>query len=331
MPQPSKTKTWQYNVNSSQGNTGTRNTDLAQVMYFFKSAATTFASAPWTVSGSSDSSASSMDGTDRWLAYTNLVWSAAGVHSWIVLRQTGIASLFEICIDLNYGDRERCTIAITTTGFGTAYGGTDGSTSTRPTATDEYAVLTTAAYWTDNYTTGSQLYKCHCLETSDGQSTRFYVFNANTGKAVTTFMFEKPQSPISTWTNPWVSYTAGSGARTTSTVRIADINDVAAFKFKQSSINATAFMGTIFCITSAFCEQTAGQVANDVSGEYPFYGVKLYSETQGTIGLVGLLPDLYFGSTALASGDQFDASPSYAWSFINDLIIPWNGTVIQVT
>jgi hypothetical protein len=332
MALPTKVKTWQYNVNSAQGNTGTRNTDLAQVMYFFKTSVTTFAAYAWTCSGSSDSVNSSMDGTDRWLAYTNLVWAAgAGAHSWIVLRQTGIATKFEICIDLNYGDRERAVVVVSTVGFGTANGGTDGSINARPTATDEYAILTTSAYWTDNYTTGSQAYKCHCLQSDDGQCTRFYVCNTYQGKVVTNFSFEKPRYPISTWTNPWFGISNGSGVRTSSALTYALLNDVATAKFRQSSINASAFMGSLFCISSCVGEQAAGGVPNDVSNDYPFYGIKMYSETLGVRGLVGVPFDLYIGPTTLTNGDQFDASPSYLWAYLESLIIPWNGTVIQTT
>jgi hypothetical protein len=332
MPLPTKVKTWQYNVNSAQGNSGTRATDLQQVMYFYKTAVTTFATLPWTCSGSCNSAASSMDGTDRWTSSATLVWGLPTVaHSWIVLRQTGIATKYEVCIDLAYSDKERCAVVVSTVGFGTANGGTDGSTTARPTATDEYAVLTTANYWTDNYTSGTQGYKCHCLQSDDGQCTRFYACNTYQGCVATVFSFEKPISPISSWTNPWFSVSYGSANRALSALRTVIVNDTAVVKFRQSNLNSSAYLATLFYIAGAAGEQAAGQVPNDVSGEWPFYGIKIYSESTGARGKVGGVYDMYYGPTTLTNGDQFDAAGSCEWAFLNDLIIPWNGTVIQTT
>jgi hypothetical protein len=333
MPIPSKTKTWQFNVNNARGGSGSRNTDDQLVLFFYKTAITTFASYGWTCSGSSNSIASGMDGVDRWVSSANLIWATAPTaHSWIVLRQTGISSHFEVCFDLSYLDYTTMNIVVSTIGFGAANGGTDGSINNRPTATDEYSVYTYLAHWIDSNVSGTQSYKCHCMQSNDGQCTRFYACNIATGKVVTLICFEKPQYPISGWSDPWFSMVKGSADRTLSSAKLTYWNDNAIVKFRQGGINTQAYLSSIFCISSCLAEQAAGGVVNSLTGEWPFYGTKLYSEGPAmNRGKVGVPFDLYYGPLTLTNGDQFDASPSRMWSFINDLIIPWNGTVMQVT
>src|SRR5512146_2064622 len=100
MALPTKTKTWQFKVNQATKYQGTFAATFQAVMFALKQSLITFALQPWTVVGSSDGATAGLDAVDRWSAANKLVQAAdASAHSWIVLKQTGVAANFQVCID----------------------------------------------------------------------------------------------------------------------------------------------------------------------------------------------------------------------------------------
>lgn len=324
MALPTKDKTWQYSVNNTKGASGTVLADTQQTVLQIKTSLIGFSTLPWTVSGSSNSSASSMDGTDRWSTSTNLVWGT-GAHSWIVLRQTGLATKFELCFDLSNASSVNMTIVLSpANGFGTANGGTNGSTSARPTATDEIVVLSNTV-WGDNLSS-TQLYRVHCMQSTDGACTRVLV--TNNLYPVTVLIADKPKNAISGWTTPWVMGFRASSSTTTSGARVQDWNDIARLNFKPSSslTSGLLYMATPFVVSSSIIERGTGQLVNDLTGVREYWPIVYICDLPPLRGIWGETYDMYFGDPGLMRGVQFDSTPSKEWVYTNDLILPWDGS-----
>jgi hypothetical protein len=320
---PTKSKTWQHTINIAKGGSGTLLTDNRAAMRQIPVALTAFGTQPWTCSGSSDSSTSGMDASNRWAADTNLVW-ATGAHSWIVLRQTGMATKFELCVDLSNASSNSATIVISpANGFGTTNGGTDGSTTARPTATDEYVVLSNTT-WNDAPGSG-QSYKVHCMQSTDGQCTRILV--TNNLYPISVWIIDRPKNAVTGWDAPWLVGFKASASATTSGARVADWITAANMKLqpKTTLTVGSAYLAIPMVLTQTLAVRTAGTVANDISGNWPFFPITVISESTGMRGMWGEMYDLYFGSTGMARGTGFDSSPSHEWVFVNDMIIPWDG------
>jgi len=322
MALPSLSKTWQFSVNVAKGNSGVLLTDARAVMRQFKTAMIGFGTLPWTVSGSSDSSTSGMDAVDRWAADTNLVWGAVG-HSWIVLRQTGIAAKFEVCIDLSNASSNSITVVVSgSAGFGTTNGGTNGSTSARPTATDEVVVISNTTWW--GSPGASAQHQVHAMQSTDGQCTRLLVTTSQVAHMIA--IFDKPKNPISQWTFPWFVGWNGTGNTAQSGAQVTNWNDNPLANFKpQNATAGTCYFATTFLNTGA----TVGQritVAQDVGSAHIFTPITLISETVGLRGAWGEAFDIYFSDTGMTTATQFDASPSHAWTYFKDLVLPWDGS-----
>jgi hypothetical protein len=289
----------------------------------------------WTCSGSSNSSTSGMDGSNRWSTYTNLVWGT-GAHSWIVRRQTAITSKFEICFDLVSSTTcSTITIVISpNNGFGTANGGTDGSTSARPTATDEIVVVNNAT-WADNigsfYNTSGYYINAVCTDTLD--CVRIFLTTSYTYAtcAVMAFFIEKPQNPISSWTNPWIagitsSLSPGSGVLKNQYDTYNHYNryDKLFFKPTTTSPVGKLFMATTFTGTRGLFDAyySISPNSNKISGNYTIYPIALISDTAGTNGVWGEVYDLYFTDNFAGHGDIPTDSSSFMFIDLMMFVMP---------
>jgi hypothetical protein len=329
MASPSTTKTWQSVANQGQiGPNGSKLTDNQAILWLVKRAfrgQETSPTNPWTVSGSSSSSASGMDSTDRWPNYVDLIWGT-GAHSWIVLRQPTIATKFEVCFDLSNSNSSIMTVVVSpNNGFGTVNGGTDGSTSARPTATDEI-IIHNNVVWNDNPGTFSTYgYKVCVSLSTDGTCTHTHVITNN--YPVTTVIFAVPKNPLSSWTTPWIAGIKGSGGTSTSSARILDWNDTALLYFQPTTTSpiGNLFMGAAFVNTTTWMETTAGQNANSVSSNRAFNPITLISNTVGTRGVWGELHDLYFGDPGITLPTT--ATDNTKWTYVKDFWTYINSTI----
>ena len=191
---------------------GTSSEELARnALFHIKDAFTTFNQNPWTVVGSSDSSASSMDGTDRWLDAGDLVYRTTGgtACSWIVLEQSQINTNFQVLFGLDNtsaSDPNRYDLWMSispSVGFGTSAGGTDGSTTVLPTATDEHVLNGTTTPWYGDWTANFGTI-VSCISSTDGEVTRVVAADESTGIPFMRMNFEVPRLTEETWSNPCV-------------------------------------------------------------------------------------------------------------------------------
>jgi hypothetical protein len=144
-------------------------------------------------------------GSSNWTTKANLVWSA-GNHSWIVLNMVGTGQ--QLCIDLRNATRSKADVYVSPTA---AFAG--GAINTRPTAVDEWAVVTTATNWC-SYAANCWL---HYWVSSDGAVRRACLYGTEPYYGVDyyrvehAFRFEVPRSAKTGWTDPIVCQFACQG------------------------------------------------------------------------------------------------------------------------
>ncbi len=328
MPVPSLNKTWQYtygggtsSLNRLRATSGVLLTDMREAMFLIKTILIGFASNPWTVVSSSDSSTAGAG--DKWLTSSNLVWNTAGVaHSWIVLQQDGIQTGFQLCIDLTPSGGSQANFFASMAGF------TGGSTTARPTATDENQLGPTNTTW---LRTDAGTVWLNVVQSSDGQCTRVFAFNAAVGSTLAApgafWLLDRPQDPVTGWTNPYVGMVRGQAAGTALTTYNNLVNTAPStnlLRGRHSTFNFDANFTTELYGTSTIYLGDRLQLPNDISGEYAIVPCGFASETASAVGRHGNLFDLWMGPANVHSGDTFPLSATRQFVKFGDLLLPWN-------
>jgi hypothetical protein len=306
MALPTLVKTWQFNANNAIAALGSAANDNRRMWRSIKDALIGFPTNPWTVRYSCGGgvAGSAGDGVDRWTVDTNIVAGNEGAsHSWIVLRQTGIATNYEICISINTAN---ANVAVLSIYVSPSAGFTGGSTTATPTATDQVTLFTNGGYGLSSDLAA----RWSAMQSTDGQCTR--VWTANSGNIGFVWAFEKPANPTTGWSNPSVAFatTAAPGLLSTGV-------------FKHGSLSGTMAMGVESIAVTT--------IANEISGEWPMVPIGLNSSTVGARGRQGSLQDMWWGSANVASGDTYPNDASNQFVQIGNLILPWNGGGVNLT
>lgn len=313
MSLPVLAKTWQFNKNVVVPAQGSSLATSRLLMRSLKNGMIGFALMAWSVQGSSNSVAAAMDGVDRWTTDTDLVW-AAGAHSWIVLRQTGIATNYEICIDLNTGTDTSATIVVSpSAGF------TGGSKTARPTATDEIVIVNTSQWGS----VGNFQHVLTQMQSSDGECTRNIIYYSNNCTCFA--VLDKPANPVTGWSAPSLSgWTASNGtARATVAIWLKPSIGSEPVWGRHSGTN---FRGTITCEwgqSNNLSELIT--VANQISNEWEMLPIGFVSQTATRTGRHGSYYDLWLGQTAVTDADTYPADGTMQFVQVGDFILPWNG------
>lgn len=318
MALPTLVKTWQHNVNNQITAQGTALADNRKLLRSIKNAMIGFGTNPWTVRYSCDSSSagSAGDGVDKWAADSNLVWAAAGsAHSWIVLRQTGIATNFELllsCEGAAAGGNVLTIVVSPSAAF------TGGSTTARPTATDEI-VLINGASWSGISSDISSRWSVQ--QSTDGQSTRVII--CASGAPTAYWLLEKPANPTTGWSNPSVF------AAVASSPTIAALTSTATPPWRMRSGSTTGNVtANVEGNNNALLpsDATVGNIANEIDSGWPMFPIGFACYTTGIRGRHGSINDLWMGSSSVASGDTYPGDASNQFAQFGILIFPWNGS-----
>lgn len=358
MTLPTLVRTWQFQVNQISAPQGSVLNASRHLMRMIKESfkgsgtwtdsagAVTASTSNCTVQSSCDGSGGAgsfgnSDGVDRWVADANLIWAAAASnHSWIVLRQTGVAVNYEVCIDLSNASSNNCTIAVSfTAGFGSLAAGT---ATARPTATDEQVILNNTQWGSCSSDVATVL---HVLKSSLGQSTRVILTRASTnasGPHTTGFwIFELPGNVRAGWTNP--SATMALLGEITSNTSV----DTSALTSNAGNTWSRTAGGTNFqswwamegetahsVISDTYgAINTAACVLTDVSQDFPGWPILLYSTTVNARGVNGELVDMWWGidqtgAANIAQGRSFPATGTLRqFMQFGAFIQPWNRSV----
>lgn len=317
MSLPILAKTWQqaHNAIAAQGS-GT--TDLQRGLRVGIVNALLGFGTPPTVVGSSDSSTSNMTGTNLWTADNKLVWGA-GAHSWIVLKFG--STKFHLCIDLNSASVGQITAVVTTDVAGFATGGT---TSARPTATNEVPLISVGS-WVNVVSDVQRVW--HVWMPTDSSALRVVMFQGNVMESW--WLVEIPTNASVNWSLPIVAqlhfastldgwptygnlYTASAG------VNAKGPSGAFTTGFTSEGIGGSAIGQT----------QT---IVNGIDGGYSMMPIGLYSSTVNSTGRHGTLEDLWWGSTFPSTGDFYPGDASRQFVHIGDLVYPWDATATLQT
>lgn len=317
MALPTKSKTWQLNINNVALSAG-EVVWHQQLLFDLKEAMIGFGTLPWTVVSSSDSVTA--DNTDRWVAPSNIVWST-GNHSWIVLQN---ADGMQICFDAPHAvssieDMQRyCSPSV---GF------TAGTIGARPTASDEYNTNTgiDANYWFANQIGTPANNVWHMWHSTDGKVT--YMVGMKANKCHTFWALGEIQDARAGHTSPFMgtTYTYNSSAVEVLTVPL--IFDFTRLRTEHGGTVIDVYATGVGHNNSNSIETAQGAVAEEIDNELFLSEVGLMGSTIGGRGPKGRLHDIYWGQYQIAStGDTYPNNASLRdWVQIGHLVFPWTG------
>jgi hypothetical protein len=324
MALPTADKTWQYNVNQAMPATGVALTEARTMLKAIVTSMLGFGTLPWTCrySCSSTVAGAAGDGVNRWSAITDLVWANAGsAHSWIVLRQTGVGTTFEILISL---ENAQASGAVVTIYMSPSAAFTGGTTTARPTATDEVSIAANIGWGT---VSGSASYRLHCMQSTDGQSTIIIIQTSNVTTAF--WMFAKPKTPVTGWSNPCVGLMHAVPNTSASAASVAGLFTGATFCAARGVSSMALYLSGEAFGGSAPQLATAQLVsANDLSSEYPLMPVGLVSITASNRGRHGVVFDLWWGLASNGEGDTYPNDATRTFAQIGDLVVKWDGSTM---
>jgi len=344
---PSVVKTWQFDENVLVGAGSETDTNRTQ-MLAMKDAMVGFATSGWTVIGSSDSVASGMDATDRWSVIGDVVAGDPGnAHSWIVLEQPGIqfagkTNPLQLLMTMNgavSGPNHiaRSFVISVGDGFGTANGGTDGSTTTDPTATDQWA-----PQWRSTFISGGThgAARQTVMQSTDGKITRVIIGDTNVGERW--WSIETPIMPAGlTWATPVVFMSKGGGdfaavnqwnntvndigGANTGVRFVTDVPGVAGLGTLDPAGYARqglARLATTYKGAVEWVRDPSGEIVHAVGGGFGMSPAVVWSEDGGLQGDWGELVDFQFIGETTNPQDSLPSGGQKTWWCLGDIIIP---------
>jgi hypothetical protein len=336
MALPSLTKTWEGRINQTIVAQGTALACNKRIVRTIKDSlilttnwvdASNGATTPsnmWAVRYSCNSSVagSAGDGVDRWSADSDLVWQSAGAaHSWMVLRETAIDTNTELLIECADNSSNGALLRLVLSPSAEFTGGT---TTARPTATDEIVALNGATWGGAGSADGNTV--LHVQKSTDGQQWRVFVFKG--GVCLTTWRIGKLTASHASLTHPAYIYAAGSGSADTNSQAL--MTAASGWNLRGVS-NATAGL-SVPCVAGTRITATE-TYANDLSSGWDIVTPgPLMSVTASNRGCHGHVPDLTSVSEARIPGDEFPGSGSTGQFAITGTgtLDPWYQTTMTV-
>lgn len=283
-------------------------------------------SSPPTVKGSSDSTTAGMDGVNRISAANKVVWvGAAVVHSWIVLEfpniNDGAGGKLQICLDFKTaqggGDAWDWTLVSSkSAGF------TGGTTSARPTATDEKSTGDIGFLGNTNVA-----FRIHVIASTDG--TVYHSFFCEGGGTVAWLMVAKPTTLVAGWDYPYYVHFEGNalnGATSATHVTPTEVTTYSATRH-MARHGATDMTASLQMEGGAATLNAggAGAAAHGISNDFPCLPAPIWSNA-GVVGRMGRIKDLYFTSVTgfAGAGDDFGPDASHRkFAIFGSAVVPW--------
>jgi hypothetical protein len=280
----------------------------------------------WTIVASSDSVTAGHDNVDRLDSSTDFV----PLGSWYVARNTLLG--LEYCF--YYGDggsnHYGAFLVVSRVGFGVAFGGTDGTTSNRPTAVDEWVPVNGGAWGGPTANTRSSI----IAQISTDGITRVFLFRGS--RCVSHWHFDRIAVPVSGLLYPkyaWFQCSSNDGAAGEDLLYPGFLwqgtDGLVAWRNDGTIFNPFSFyVSPLYDFQAPNIVVETDTTANELDGSWPMFPVNLRSVTSGYRGMVGFTEDVWWGLDALATGDCYDDGTLTERQFLHVdwLIIPWNGT-----
>jgi len=317
MSLPTLVKGWQFSTNNVIPPQGSATANAQRMWRLITTQLLAFGSGAPTCLGSSDHVTAALDNVNRWTTDGAIVAQSPGVaHSWIVFQMAaGFGTNVQFCIDLGYNSTVQPANLI----MSVSAGFTGGTTTNRPTATDEVVCASNIGLVLNSNTQNVW----HMWLSTDGSIFRLFNFNGNSQSAV--MILEKPVSSSAGWSIPAIG---------------AMSNDVSSYGnlFGNTNYNITGRgpSGTMLfgLTTESYGASALGQVmtaADGIDGGFPFTSIGIYSPTVGMTGEHGRLTDIWFGTTVANDGDTYPNDATKQFVTIGDIILPWDGSTLVTT
>lgn len=303
--------------------------------------------AGWTVVGSCGyvgaAWASGMDGVDRWPDAVAVRWTetTGGYFSWIVLRNTAINASgngYQICI--------ACNATVNQTHYMTlvdSWGGgfTGGSTTTRPTASDEKVILDKGeyAYYRSAVYSSVATVGVNCLWTTDHTMTRICM-TCHEGadhylNYVWCFEVAAVAGRRAWWDKPYIATVAGAyyraetfslqgGQTDTLTRMVTRVGD-----YQTGVANTSETTG---CANNYYERAALGQLdyTQTVDGGGNWIATRVGVSAFGAIaGWFGRREDLWFVPAAMATGEYLPTA-TFDFFVFGDLLLPNDGNPVPL-
>ena len=326
MALPTLAKTWQFTVNQQILALGSALIDNQTLQLNIKNALIGFGTQPWTMyySCSSLVAGAANDGTDRIAAIANIVWGNAGsAHSWWVLQQTNLGTHAQLLFSM---EGISASGNVMTLVWSPSAGFTGGSTTARPTATDEIVLLSNAGF--GGASALDQSVRWSVMQTTDGQCTRIMIASA---AAVSSWaIFDKLSGPTAGWAIPVVA--AWNVSVPTTNILATNTLGSAVFKMRNSSISGVGSMTVEGFSTTALPTDTViGNISNEIDSTFIMMPVGFAGLTSGLRGRHGSFVDLWLGSNSVVSADTYPNTGTNLFAQFGHLILPWNGGAVNLS
>jgi hypothetical protein len=330
MALPVLEKTWEIDANNAIAAVD-KYTDNRTLMLAIVNALIGFVNVPCTVWGSCDSINVSNSGINYWTDFTKLVWSGSGAHSWIVINFPGVGTKTAICFDLSQqnSSSESATVYLSPdNGFGLTNGGTDGTTSARPTATDEIT-LTTSNVW--GGVNNSIAQKLHLWHSTDGECTRVAV--ARNGYLPLFFMIEKAKELLSGWSGIVATWTANQSNVSNQATYDNYFNSQAIYKIRHLGVNYNLYPSVERCwAINSYNMNSFFTIPMDQINQWPiFQNLSLWGSTYPIRTRFGNLYDHFYGGIGAVLGDSYPSGGTYQFWQVGAIVLPGDGNPLQVS
>ncbi len=327
MALPTLQKTWQIDANLFVNAMGTTD-HCSRVLHGIKESLIGFSTNPLTVAGSGTTAAAAMDAVDRWISPASLTWGT-GAHSWIVLeRVDGI----QICFDLNNSSATSIDVVVSLSGAFTG-----GSTTARPTASDEFEnvqwnkeATSSTTYYIGFYNTSQATCRYHVWNSTDGLSQRVVGFRRANTCFFWRFELIDPVSP--NFDPPFIASIVNS--HTSSYEEALESQyflDIWGYfeQYKKGSFRANSVNSYLYqtSLRSEWPMASWALVAEDIDGLLQMTEVVYVSRTTGTRGVLGTSHDLWVTNEAIVNnGDSFPDDPDdRQFTCAGCVVLPWTG------
>lgn len=327
---PTLTKDWYITSSITSTETSGYQARKCDMWWRIKQALTTGLH-PWTVSGSASPSwpgspKFGMDGVDRWTSAAMVNDNVETANrSWIVLRQPSIGTKFELLLDMAWmtslpSNHEFMYFGVSfANGYGVVNGGTDGSLSSRPTATDQFLG---AGVWggpnTDRYCSA------HVIRSTDGECSRVFF----TQQCVTTgvFLFEKPANPAggSSWTTPSICAFSADVLNDQATWAICSTGTCTISR-KGAVSFGVHMTGTGWTSSNGIAPWKNPYSTTIQPGEYLFVPCHAFSTATNARGYAGRFADMFLGSDVQPTGTLIWLPNGKALCKFGIFLVPWVG------
>ncbi len=332
-------KTWQFNVNSTLAAGSSATVNAQQFINKIVKALQAFSTNPWVVVSSCNAGIvggsityGTTGSTDLWTidgVFLNgsggvitvpcdVNYAAAGTrHSWIVLKQTGIAANFQICIDLNSNTPGTGSLIVSP-----SVGFTGGTVTNRPTASDEIVVQAGVVI-------GGQAnvqHQFHLWQSSDGACTRIMVWRGGTNCELF-WLFDKAQNPVAGWSNPFMVVASSSAGIANSFANIAAAGAVKMYGNGGTPAFSGCFTWEGYNAATPLVTATGiGTSVNTFDGQWPVMPMGVAANGVGNSGRLGNVFDLWWAPSAISDGDTFPNDPAArSYAKLGGMVLPWLG------